>query len=42
MLIQIKEMAPTGRRMGAFGDEVPVPDDADQLTRLLALAGRQI
>ena len=42
MLIQIEEMAPTGRRMGAFGDEVPVPDDADQLTRLLALAGRQI
>ena len=42
MLIQIEEMAPTRRRMGAFGDEVPVPDDADQLTRLLALAGRQI
>ena len=42
LLLQIAEMAPAGRRMGAFGDEIPVPDDADQLTRLLALAGRQI
>lgn len=42
MLLQIEEMAPTGRRMGAFGDEVSVPDDADQFTRLLALTGRQI
>lgn len=42
MLVQIEEMAPTGRRMGAFGDEVSVPDDADQFTRLLALTGRQI
>lgn len=42
MLPEIEQLAPTGRRMGAFGDEVSVPDEADELTKLLALTGRRV
>lgn len=38
-----RELAPTGRRMGAFGEEFPLPDGgagASDFDRLLALTGR--
>ncbi|GAA2878741.1 TIGR03086 family metal-binding protein [Nonomuraea rubra] len=34
------KMAPRGREQGAFGAEVPVPDDAPALDRFLGLIGR--
>jgi uncharacterized protein (TIGR03086 family) len=37
------ELAPTGRKMGAFGEEFPLPDGgagASDLDRLLAMTGR--
>ncbi|MEU4801719.1 TIGR03086 family metal-binding protein [Actinosynnema sp. NPDC023587] len=34
--------APVGREMGLFGPEVPVPDDAPLLDRLLGLTGREV
>lgn len=33
-------MGPTGRKMGAFGEPVPVPEDASATDRLLAETGR--
>ncbi|GII97216.1 TIGR03086 family metal-binding protein [Sinosporangium siamense] len=36
----IKAMAPTGRQMGVFGEEKPVPADATPFERVLALSGR--
>ncbi|MFF2655633.1 TIGR03086 family metal-binding protein [Streptomyces sp. NPDC058045] len=33
-------LAPTGRKMGVFGDPVPVPEGADAFGRLLAETGR--
>jgi uncharacterized protein (TIGR03086 family) len=33
-------MGPQGRKMGAFGDEVSVPDTAPMLDQVLALSGR--
>ncbi|WP_084963152.1 TIGR03086 family metal-binding protein [Thermoactinospora rubra] len=33
-------MAPMGRQQGAFGEPVPVPEDAPALDRLLGLTGR--
>jgi uncharacterized protein (TIGR03086 family) len=36
----IEQMAPTGRQMGVFGDEVPAPEDAGLFERLLAVSGR--
>lgn len=33
-------LAPTARKMGAFGEAFPVPDGAPQFDRLLALTGR--
>jgi uncharacterized protein (TIGR03086 family) len=38
----VQQMAPTGRQMGAFGDEVPAPEDAGIFERLLALIGRTV
>lgn len=35
------QFAPTGRRMGAFGEEVPVPAGAPALDRLLGAMGRE-
>ncbi|WP_314173531.1 TIGR03086 family metal-binding protein [Streptomyces winkii] len=35
-----KELAPTGRKMGVFGEPFPVPQDASDLDELLALSGR--
>ncbi|NJP97781.1 TIGR03086 family protein [Nonomuraea sp. FMUSA5-5] len=34
------QMAPMGRERGAFGAEVPVPDDAPALDRFLGIIGR--
>ena len=36
----VQQMAPTGRQMGAFGTEVPAPEDAGTFERLLAISGR--
>lgn len=36
----LAEMGPAGRRMGAFGDPVPVPEGATGFERLLAGTGR--
>ena len=36
----LDEMGDMGRKMGAFGPEVPAPDDADEFGRLLARTGR--
>ncbi|WP_030547114.1 TIGR03086 family metal-binding protein [Streptomyces albus] len=36
----VAEMAPMGRQYGAFGEPVPVADDAPEFERLLALIGR--
>ncbi|MGW0825005.1 TIGR03086 family metal-binding protein [Streptomyces sp. NPDC002845] len=36
----VAEMAPTGRRMGAFGEPVTVPEEADTFARLLGETGR--
>ncbi|MEU4684792.1 TIGR03086 family metal-binding protein [Streptomyces xinghaiensis] len=36
----VAEMVPMGRRYGAFGEPVPVPDGASEFERLLALIGR--
>ncbi|MGW6058167.1 TIGR03086 family metal-binding protein [Streptomyces sp. NPDC055189] len=33
-------LGPTGRKMGAFGEQVAVPEDASELERLLAETGR--
>jgi uncharacterized protein (TIGR03086 family) len=43
LLTTFGELAPTGRRMGAFGEEFPLPDGgtgASEFDRLLALTGR--
>jgi uncharacterized protein (TIGR03086 family) len=40
VLQDMSAMAPMGRQMGAFGPEVPVPDDAPLLDRLLGVVGR--
>jgi uncharacterized protein (TIGR03086 family) len=40
LLPEIEGMAPMGRDMGIFGPEVPVPEDAPVLDRILALSGR--
>ncbi|MBM2615416.1 TIGR03086 family protein [Actinoplanes sp. LDG1-06] len=37
----VEQMAPTGRQMGAFGEEVQARADAGDFERLLALSGRQ-
>ncbi|MDD7940598.1 TIGR03086 family metal-binding protein [Actinomycetospora lutea] len=39
VLEAMQQMAPQGRG-SAFGDEVPVPDDAELLDRIVAVAGR--
>ncbi|MBQ0983696.1 TIGR03086 family protein [Streptomyces sp. F63] len=36
----VAEMAPMGRRYGAFGEPAPVPDGATDFEKLLALTGR--
>lgn len=36
-----EELTSKFRAAGVFGDDLPVPDDADQQTRLLALVGRR-
>jgi uncharacterized protein (TIGR03086 family) len=36
----VAQLAPTGRKMGAFGAEVPAPEGASALERLLAQTGR--
>ncbi|MFD8153840.1 TIGR03086 family metal-binding protein [Streptomyces sp. NPDC059720] len=36
----VAELAPTGRRMGVFGEPVPVPEGASAFERLLAQTGR--
>ena len=38
----VEFLAPQGRQMGVFADEVPPPPGADDFTRLLALAGRRV
>ena len=35
-----RELAPMGRKMGAFGEPFPVPGDASPFDELLALSGR--
>ncbi|ATW49893.1 TIGR03086 family metal-binding protein [Streptomyces peucetius] len=43
VLDAFRELAPTGRKMGAFGEEFPLPDGgagASDFERLLALTGR--
>jgi uncharacterized protein (TIGR03086 family) len=40
VLEMTETMGPQGRKMGAFGDEVPVPDTAPLLDRVLGLSGR--
>ncbi|WP_082310627.1 TIGR03086 family metal-binding protein [Nonomuraea sp. SBT364] len=37
---EVAKSAEQGRRMGVYGPEVPVPDDAPPLDRVLALTGR--
>ncbi|MGW8376038.1 TIGR03086 family metal-binding protein [Streptomyces sp. ODS28] len=34
------ELAPTGRKMGVFGEELPIPADAPTFDRLLGVTGR--
>jgi uncharacterized protein (TIGR03086 family) len=36
----VAELAPTGRKMGAFGEPVPVPEGAPEFERLLGETGR--
>jgi uncharacterized protein (TIGR03086 family) len=36
----IDQMAPQGRKMGVFGDEVPAPEGAGDFERMLAVSGR--
>jgi uncharacterized protein (TIGR03086 family) len=36
-----EELSRKFREAGVFGDDLPVPDDADQQTKLLALVGRR-
>ncbi|TMR21403.1 TIGR03086 family protein [Nonomuraea turkmeniaca] len=40
LLAFARDMAPMGRRQGAFGDEIVVPDDASTLERFLGVIGR--
>jgi uncharacterized protein (TIGR03086 family) len=40
LLREVRDMAPMGRDMGIFGPEVPVPEDAPLLDRILGLSGR--
>ncbi|RAJ60449.1 uncharacterized protein (TIGR03086 family) [Streptomyces sp. Amel2xB2] len=35
-----RQLAPTGRKMGVFGEPVPVPEGASAFDELLALSGR--
>ncbi|MEV4411921.1 TIGR03086 family metal-binding protein [Catellatospora sp. NPDC049609] len=38
--VLVDDLGPMPRQMGVFGEEVPVPADADPFTRLLGRAGR--
>ncbi|MEW9553048.1 TIGR03086 family metal-binding protein [Nonomuraea sp. NPDC050783] len=40
LLAFARDMAPMGRRQGAFGEEVAVPEDAPTLERFLGVIGR--